>query len=622
MILHPDLFNPRISLTERIPIGTGEYLTPVYEDALRTAGVYPWHWDIRENRILMTPGILDLMPRADKEELRLDQLLSEHLDAEALQNFYSILNAFIREESPTDCDFRLKRPQDGTAWWMRISGRLLKNENGIEGALGHVRNISDSVSLRTAVEETEDFLDTLINLIPLPIYYKNTKGQYKFFNRAFADLNRLKDDEIRGKTASDLYDREQAEDIMANDTNLINKKGLSVFEKTLTFRDGRTRDFMVRKTPDISRKRGVVKGLAGFMIDITDENRASRRISRLMEIKELVLEINHAILSIPDLESLLEFILNKIPQVIRGADCGAILLNDDGMVTMTASFGYVVNEEDRFSFPVTQSFMYREGEGLPDAAVIINDLQEVVSGGDYPALLPTLAGETVRSSMSSPILRDGKVLGLFTLDSFRNRIFNEEDIEVMEYLIEQLAVILDKQELYQRVLGLSRFDSLTGLSNRHYFKELAQSAINRAGRTDQSLIVVLVDLDSLKAVNDFWGHEAGDAMITSFSRRLKESFRDSDILGRIGGDEFTGVFHDTGLKDLEVRFRALIDTPPLFSVSDGTVACRFSYGMAEYPGESESLDELIRIADSRMYKMKIGKKGGNAVVSKENLLMK
>jgi len=615
------MLNPRILLTDKIPIGSGEHLTPEYGDALKTAGVYPWFWDFNSNLILLTPNILELMPRADEENLYLYKFIEEHLEKDEVRSFYNILKAFIREEYPAERDFRLKNHQGNTSFWMRVSGKLLKNGQRLEGALGHIRNISDSVSLRNAMEEGKEFLDTLINLIPLPIYYKNTNGQYQFFNKAFTDIVMMEGEDIKGKTAYDLYDAKQAADIIANDSNLINKKGLRVYEKKLTFRNGRSRDFIIHKTPDQSRKSGVVKGIAGFMLDITDQNRSDRRISRLMDIMELVLEINHAILAIPDLESLLEFILNKIPRVIKGADCGTILLNDNGMVSVSASYGYLMDENCQFSFPVNESFMYKEGRGLPDSAVIINDLQRVIQQGNFPALLPTKAGRTVQSSLCSPILRNGQILGLFSLDSFTNTIFTDEDIEVMEYLIEQLAVILDKQELYQRVLGLSRFDSQTGLSNRHYFKEQAQSALNRARRTHQTLIIVLVDLDSLKSVNDFWGHEAGDSMIIAFSRLLQDSFRESDILGRLGGDEFTGVFYDTTLSQLESRFCEFSDNPPLFSVSDGSVACRFSYGMAEFPGESESLDELIGIADKRMYDMKMKRKAGLGRLTKEDLLI-
>jgi len=620
MILTPGMLNPKIILTDEIPIGSGEHLTSVYDNALKTAGVYPWFWDFEKNKILLTPNILELMPRADSEDLYLYRFIEDHLEKEEVHLFYKILKAFVREQSPSESDFRLKSLQDYGSYWMRVSGKLLTNEQGLSGVIGHIRNISDSVSLKTAVEESKDFLDTLINLIPLPIYYKNVMGRYQFFNKAFSNIHNMTKEEVKGKTASELYGEKQAVEIIAGDKELINKKGLIVIEKSLTLRNGETRDFMIHKTPDLSRRRGIVKGLAGFMLDITVQKKASRRISRLMDIKELVLEINHAILSIPDLESLLEFILKKIPRVIPGADCGTILLNRNGMVTVSASYGYILKSNEEFSFPVTESFMFIEGKGLPDSAVIINDLQKVVSEGNYPPLLPTADGRTVQSSMSSPIIRHGNVLGLFSLESFTNCIFTDEDVEVMEYLDEQLAVILDKQELYQRVLGLSRFDSLTGLSNRRFFKEQAQAALNRAQRTNQTLIILLADLDYLKRVNDLWGHEAGDSMIISFSRLLQESFRDSDILGRLGGDEFTGVFHDTSRVNLEHRFKAFTESPPLFSVREGDIACRFSYGLAEFPQESHSLDELIKIADRRMYEMKELTKSKTGFMQKEDLL--
>ncbi|MDA3956165.1 diguanylate cyclase [Oceanispirochaeta sp.] len=614
------LVDPNIILTDKMPLGSDGHLTPEYDTVLQSAGLYPWFWDFNKNQIHLTTNLLDLLELTDLKDSNLYSFIFSQLERKDAQHFFRILKSIIRMKKIEEKNFRLKKRTGKVSPWLRISGTFLKKKGQIYGAVGHVRNINELVNQEDSLEENREFLNTLINLVPLPIYYKNQSGQFQFYNNAYSKILRLSVDEIHGKTVYDIYDRDQAEILSRDDNKLMQKQDVQIFERKVRFRDGRIRDFIIHKTPDYSRKDGRVKGLAGFMLDVTDQKSASRRITRLMDIKELVLEINHAILSIPDLESLLEFILKKIPRVIEGADCGTILLNHNGMLTVTASFGYIMDKTETFSFPLNTSFMIKENQGLPEKAVIINNIQQVISSGNHTPLLPTKSGKTVHSFMGSPIIRNGHTLGLFSLDSFSNNIFTEDDIEVMNYLNEQLAVILDKQELYQEVLGLSRFDSLTGLSNRHFFQEQAHAALNRAGRTGQKLIIVLADLDSLKSVNDFWGHDAGDAMIMTFSRLLKESFRDSDILGRLGGDEFTGVFHDTNRDDLEVRFNSFRETPPSFPVTGGSVSCRFSFGTALYPDDSSSLDELIKIADMNMYRMKEAGKQQRGVVTMEFLL--
>ncbi|MDC7234473.1 MAG: diguanylate cyclase, partial [Spirochaetales bacterium] len=609
-----------IVLTDKIPIGSGEYLTPEYDRTLCDAGVFPWFWDLRKNRILLTPNILRILPGTTSYGRSLYPIMQEHLSHEEANHLFKIIKAFVRQRTADDYDFQLKNTGYDSPW-MRISGTYLKEGKKIVGVMGNLRNINESVILQKDLKESRNFLDTLINLIPLPVYYKNRKGEYQFYNRAFAKLVSARDRNLKGKTVYDVYDREQADSISQSDEELIRNKEVQIYKDEVYFKDGRNRDLSIHKAPDLDSVTSEVKGVAGFILDNTEQNRADRRIRRLLDIKELVLEINHAILSIPDLESLLEFVLEKIPTVIKNADCGTILLHKDGMLTVTACYGYVAEKMTGYSFPLDTTFMYQEAGGIPQDAIIINDLQQLIARGDFPPLLPTKSGKSVQSFLGSPITRGGKLLGIFSMDSFTNNSFREEDIEVMEYLNEQLAVILDKQELYQKVLGLSRFDSLTSLSNRHYFQEQANAAMSRAGRNSESLVILLADLDSLKPVNDFWGHDAGDDMIRCFSTLLKDSFRDSDILGRIGGDEFTAVFHDTDRINLEARFQEFYNNPRTFNVPEGQVPCRFSFGTAEFPSDGSTLEELIKVADQRMYVMKQQGKKTRVITYKTSLLI-
>ena len=578
--------------------------------------------DLEASKFLLTPNFLKLMPEAEGYSSNLYPVLHENLSAEAARQFSRIIKSFIRGEKAEDYDFSMT-DSGGHPVWLRVSGRYQRKDQKVVGVVGTIRNISEAVTLQESLEESRNFLDTLINLVPLPIYYKNNREEYEFCNRAFADLLSLPEEDMAGKKASDFYSADQAARFSLDDRKVLDEKAVRIYDDRVTMKNGDVRELMIHKAPDISPWDGRVKGLAGFILDKTEQNSINRRISRLVDLKELVLEINHAILSIPDQKSLLSFVLHKIPRVVKHADCGSILLFDGENFSVYASFGYNTEEISNFSFPLKSSFMYREDEGIPQDVQIINDLQALSRQNGYIPLLSTEAGGIVNSFMGAPILRNGEVLGIFSLDSFTNHAFGDEDVEVMNYLIEQLAVILDKQELYQKVLGLSRFDSLSGLSNRHYFQEQARATLSRAERMGQKLVILLADLDSLKPVNDFFGHEAGDAMIKCFSSLLKESFRDSDILGRMGGDEFTAVFHDTDRERLEARMESFRHDPKLFRVEGhGYAACRFSFGTAAFPQDSGSLDELIGIADKRMYEMKLQGKKGRVPYTRDTLLVK
>lgn len=153
-------------------------------------------------------------------------------------------------------------------------------------------------------------------------------------------------------------------------------------------------------------------------------------------------------------------------------------------------------------------------------------------------------------------------------------------------------------------------DSLTGLLNRRGFDTLAAPELSRARRRGATCVLAFVDLDGLKGVNDRLGHAAGDAIIVLAGMLLRKVFRSTDIVARIGGDEFAVFAPDTG-GDVEAIRRRLatavaeLSTNPILEAQFG-----FSIGLRVCPPEGrEMLDDLIAEADALMYREKLGKRG-------------
>jgi diguanylate cyclase (GGDEF)-like protein len=159
-----------------------------------------------------------------------------------------------------------------------------------------------------------------------------------------------------------------------------------------------------------------------------------------------------------------------------------------------------------------------------------------------------------------------------------------------------------RRQLEAKVIQLSLTDELTGLSNRRGFLLHAEQTLKLVRRVQTQGWLVYIDIDGLKHVNDTLGHDAGDQLIRSAAKVLSESFRDADILGRIGGDEF--IAFATGLAtpavEIELRLRNNIahhnqffqDQPPL-SMSIGIVPCD--------PHALNTLEDIIHQADAAMY---------------------
>ena len=160
----------------------------------------------------------------------------------------------------------------------------------------------------------------------------------------------------------------------------------------------------------------------------------------------------------------------------------------------------------------------------------------------------------------------------------------------------------------------SYHDILTDLPNRVLFKDRLGLALMQAKRHETSLAVMLIDLDRFKLVNDSLGHGAGDELLLQVAARLKACLRPGDTLARLGGDEFTVVLpelkeaRDAGT--VAEKFITALREP--FAVAGQPVHVSASIGIAAYPGDGDSVEELLRHADIAMYHMKAQGKNGHA----------
>lgn len=164
----------------------------------------------------------------------------------------------------------------------------------------------------------------------------------------------------------------------------------------------------------------------------------------------------------------------------------------------------------------------------------------------------------------------------------------------------------------KEILNLSLLDELTKLNNRRGFQALAEDHIRLAIRNHKNCILVYLDIDAFKQINDQFGHSVGDAVLQSMGDILRASFRDSDIIARIGGDEFVAFFLDAKEEDktaVSGRLEEHISAYNHRNANFHTLAV--SYGMSIFNYHNpKSLEALIQEADANMYNQKNSKKHG------------
>ncbi|NMM36589.1 MAG: PAS domain S-box protein [Glaciimonas sp.] len=155
----------------------------------------------------------------------------------------------------------------------------------------------------------------------------------------------------------------------------------------------------------------------------------------------------------------------------------------------------------------------------------------------------------------------------------------------------------------------ARHDSLTGLPNRRALFEMLPQAIARSDRNGKGVALLFLDLDGFKAVNDAWGHEAGDNLLVEIARRLSDCIRQTDSVARLGGDEFTVLLEGLSITgrndaiDIAEKLLASIQEPVLLGTASAHVSA--SIGIAfHFPGTKVSPDQLVKTADTAMYEAK------------------
>ena len=174
------------------------------------------------------------------------------------------------------------------------------------------------------------------------------------------------------------------------------------------------------------------------------------------------------------------------------------------------------------------------------------------------------------------------------------------------FLLGWISNHTSRKQTEETLQQLAFVDELTGLYNRRGFNHLANRHIQLSYRTRRSAIVMLIDVDQMKAVNDTWGHAEGDRALLAVTRVLRDSFRTTDILGRIGGDEFAVLAVETD-QDRRPELLARLRRNAEIASRDPSVQypLRFSVGTAYHvPDNPKPLKDLLEEADRQLYEDK------------------
>lgn len=319
--------------------------------------------------------------------------------------------------------------------------------------------------------------------------------------------------------------------------------------------------------------------------------------------------------SLPDIQS----IVRTSARELTGCDGATLVLRDSGHCYYADE--YAIEPLWKGSrFPLDNcvsgwAMHHREAVVIPD---IYSDDRV-----PHEAYRPTF----VKSMVMVPIRKVDPIGAIGNYWAYEHQATDEE-VFLLQALADSTSIAMENVQLYaeleQRVrdrtadlekandeiLKLSITDDLTGLNNRRGFYLKSETALHTARRQGSRCLLVFLDVDGLKLVNDAQGHEVGDTLLVDVADLLRATLRESDVLARIGGDEFCVLIVEPDCDQAALRNRLLEAFDRFNEQNDRTYELSASIGLiAVRAADAQTVDELLARADELMYEEKKGKLG-------------
>ncbi len=215
-------------------------------------------------------------------------------------------------------------------------------------------------------------------------------------------------------------------------------------------------------------------------------------------------------------------------------------------------------------------------------------------------------GKIIRSILSTPLSQRGDTIGVIELLNKSDGIFQDEDVKLLEMVVKPIAVAIGTIRMFDSAEALTITDDLTKLYNYRYLMQYLEAEVKRCLRYKKKVSLLFIDVDGFKQVNDTYGHLVGSRALAEMGQVLRKVLRETDIVGRYGGDEFVVVLPETPLNGALViaeRMRKKVDDYE-FVAQDLSIHLTISLGVASCPKHTLTAEGLIKKADAAMYRAK------------------
>jgi len=515
------------------------------------------------------------------------------------EEFANILPKVITEKETSHDKFvpRINKKKDDTIFPTEIATKLV-NIGGKPKLIVYIRDITKRKEAEKKLKKTRKMFASLFKSSPEAALYHDEEGCIININPRFTELFGYTLEEIRGRNIDEgmIYPENKIEEGKKITKKALALKPFTDYETIRKKKDGTLIPVVISASSVIID--GQPKGTIGLYKDITERKQNEK-------LNSVLYNISKAANSHISLNQLYPLIHKELGTIIDTTNFYISLLDEK---EDKIYFPYHQDEKDdnfhieKFSTTNTlTTYVMKTGKPLLNDN---NQYMEMIAQG----ILTPMGTTTPKSIwLGVPLKIEDEIIGAMVVQSYTNpNLYSEKDIKLMEFVSEQIATAIQRKQMEEEMKKLAHFDSLTGAYNRGYSLELLTQQLKLARRKKQKILLAYTDIDGFKNINDTFGHGEGDQVLKEVVKLLKFTLREIDIVCRMGGDEFLLIFPDSSLKDLTIiKKRISKSLTQLNRTLKKSYKINLSIGVSEYdPDNPQSMDELIRIADNRMYEEK------------------
>ncbi|GAB6188937.1 diguanylate cyclase [Marinitoga arctica] len=489
----------------------------------------------------------------------------------------------------------------GSIKWfeVHISPILLKNNDYIIQEIAY--DITERKILESQLDLEKKKFENYFNLSQTINVVLDKKGNIYDINNKACELLNVEKKAVIGLNWFDNFIEKSIRDKIKMVFNkIINKEmdKVEFYENEIISKKGEK--YLVSWHNGYIEENEEIKYVISSGIDRTKEKKYIEALKASNLLSNELLKFSNEIIALGYTEDLYQKILDKFVKLFPHADAGSFIFKNGKYYEYKAVKGFNFEKLKEINFEVDFEKFFK------NEPYIVKKWDGFHPISEYNENILKKCGKIneIKETLIIPIKVKKTLYGFINFDSFNNS-FDEIELDFSRVLKSNIEFLLWKLETDKKLKQAAKFDYLTKVYNRQTFILKSIELMKFEKRYKEKMSFIYMDIDKFKQINDTYGHNIGDEVLKFFTKKVSYILRESDIFGRIGGDEFIIALPRTdknGAKNVIKKINKTLSTP--FKYDNIEIYLSVSYGCSVFPDDGEDINKLFDIADKMMYKNK------------------